>query len=177
MRTDHQQIRFPVEHRLRNRIGHVIAGDWISGSTPAVCAALRTCSTVPCANSRVAAYIASGTAHFAGWPVFAVVLAVVAVTVFLSELTSNTAQVATMLPILAAAASGLAIDPLLLILPCTLAASCAFMMPVGTPPNAIIFGTGLITIRRMCKTGVWLNLMAIVVITLLAITLTPALIR
>lgn len=62
-----------------------------------------------------------------------------------------------MLPILASLAPGLGIDPLLLILPCTLAASCAFMMPVGTPPNAIILGTGLITVPRMCKTGLWLN--------------------
>ena len=96
---------------------------------------------------------------------------------FRSELTSNTAQVALMLPILASLAPGLGIDPLLLILPCTLVASCALMMPVGTPPKAIVFGTGLITVSRMCKTGLWLNLVAILVITLLAIALTPTLAR
>lgn len=125
----------------------------------------------------VAQFIASGATHLGGWPVPALVLVVVVATVFLSELTSNTAQVAIMLPILAALAPGLGVDPLLLILPCTLAASCAFMMPVGTPPNAIIFGSGLITIPRMCKTGVWLNLMAIAVITLLAQAITPMVTR
>lgn len=128
-------------------------------------------------SSGVAAFIASGAVQLAGWPLWAILLAVVAATVFLSELTSNTAQVATLVPILAAAAPGLGIDPLLLILPCAIAASCAFMMPVGTPPNAIIFGSGLITIGRMCKTGVWLNLAAIAVITLLSLLLAPALPR
>lgn len=124
-----------------------------------------------------AQFIASGAAHLGGWPVLALVLVVVAATVFLSELTSNTAQVAIMLPILAALAPGLGVDPMLLILPCTLAASCAFMMPVGTPPNAIIFGSGLISIARMCKTGVWLNLVAIVVITLMCYALIPLRLR
>jgi sodium-dependent dicarboxylate transporter 2/3/5 len=122
----------------------------------------------------VAAFIAGGAAHLAGWPAWAILLMVVAATVFLSELTSNTAQVATMVPILAAAAPGLGIDPLLLILPCAMAASCAFMMPVGTPPNAIVFGSGLITLRRMCRTGVWLNFVAIAVITVLSLLLAPA---
>ena len=71
----------------------------------------------------------------------------------------------------------LGIDPLRLILPCTLVASCAFMMPLGTPPKAIIFGIGLITVPRMCKTGFWLNLVAILVVTLLAMALTPTLAR
>lgn len=125
-------------------------------------------------RNGVAQFIASGATHLAGWPAIAILLVVVASTVFLSELTSNTAQVATLVPILAAVAPGLGIDPLLLILPCAIAASCAFMMPVGTPPNAIVFGTGLITLPRMCKTGVWLNLAAIIVITLLSWLLVPA---
>ena len=122
-----------------------------------------------------AQFIASNAANLGALPVVAVVLLVVVATVFLSEFTSNTAQVAIMLPILAALAPWLGIDPLLLILPCTLAASCAFMIPVGTPPNAMIFGTGLITVPRMCKTGLWLNLLAILVITLLVMALTPPL--
>ena len=124
-----------------------------------------------------AQFITSNTAHLGTLPVVTVVLLVVAATVFLSELTSNTAQVALMLPILASLAPGLGIDPLLLILPCTLVASCALMMPVGTPPKAIIFGIGLITVPRMCKTGFWLNLVAILVVTLLAMALTPTLAR
>jgi sodium-dependent dicarboxylate transporter 2/3/5 len=93
---------------------------------------------------------------------------VVALTVFMSELTSNTAQVATMLPILAALAPVLDVPPALLLVPCTLAASLAFMMPVGTPPNAIVFGTGLLTIPDMVRAGFRLNLAGILVITALA---------
>ncbi len=77
----------------------------------------------------------------------------IALMVFMSELTSNTAQVATMLPILAALAPVLGVPPALLLLPATIAASCAFMMPVGTPPNAIVFGTGLVRMPQMIKAG------------------------
>jgi sodium-dependent dicarboxylate transporter 2/3/5 len=94
-----------------------------------------------------------------------VVLAIVALTTFMSELTSNTAQVATMLPIVAVLAPVLGVPPALLLLPTTIAASCAFMMPVGTPPNAIVFGTGLVRMPQMMKAGLWLNLSGILLIT------------
>ena len=93
------------------------------------------------------------------------VVAIIALMVFMSELTSNTAQVATMLPILAALAPVLGVPPALLVLPATLAASCAFMMPVGTPPNAIVFGTGLVRLPQMIKAGFCLNIAGIVLIT------------
>jgi sodium-dependent dicarboxylate transporter 2/3/5 len=92
-----------------------------------------------------------------------IVLATVVV-ILLTELTSNTATTATFLPILAASAEGLGMEPLRLIIPATLAASCAFMMPVATPPNAIVFGTGEITIRQMCRAGIWVNLVSAVLI-------------
>jgi len=113
----------------------------------------------------VADLLGAMTRGLGGWPVLAVVLAVAALTTFTSELTSNTAQVATMLPLLAAIAPGLGVAPELLLVPCTLAASAAFMMPVGTPPNAIVFGTGLLTIPQMCKAGFWLNLAGIAIVT------------
>jgi sodium-dependent dicarboxylate transporter 2/3/5 len=119
----------------------------------------------------VAAYIGSLAKDLGGWPVVAVVLGVVALTTFMSELTSNTAQVATMLPIVAALAPALGVPPGLLLVPVTMAASLAFMMPVGTPPNAIVFGTGLLTIPDMMRAGIWLNLAGIVVNTLLAFVL------
>ena len=119
----------------------------------------------------VAAYIGSLAKDLGGWPVLAVVLAVVALTTFMSELTSNTAQVATMLPIMAALAPALGVPPALLLIPVTMAASLAFMMPVGTPPNAIVFGTGLVTIADMIRAGVLLNLAGIVVNTALALLL------
>lgn len=120
-----------------------------------------------------AATEANGAAHFigslargfSGWPVMAVIVVVIAVMVFMSELTSNTAQVATMLPILAALAPVLEVPPALLLLPATIAASCAFMMPVGTPPNAIVFGTGLVRMPQMMKAGFVLNTSGILLIT------------
>ena len=68
-------------------------------------------------------------------------------------------------------ALGLGIDPLLLLVPMTMGATCAFMLPAGTPPNAIVFGSGEVTIPQMCKVGIWLNLVAISVLTLLASTI------
>jgi sodium-dependent dicarboxylate transporter 2/3/5 len=115
----------------------------------------------------VAQYIGSFARGFAGWPTMAVVFTVIALMVFMSELTSNTAQVATMLPILAALAPVLGVPPALLLLPATIAASCAFMMPVGTPPNAIVFGTGLVRMPQMIKAGFWLNVSGILLITAL----------
>ena len=96
-------------------------------------------------------------------------------TVFLSELTSNTAQVATMVPVLAAMSPALGINPYVLILACTLGASSAYMMPVGTPPNAIVFGTGLVRLPQMMKAGFWLNLAGILVITALVTLLAATL--
>lgn len=113
----------------------------------------------------VAEFVGAHSTALAGWPALAVLVAVVVVTVFLSELTSNTAQAATMIPLLAALAAGLGSDPVVLIVACALGSSCAFMMPVGTPPNAIAFGTGLVTMQRMWRTGLWLNVAAIAVIT------------
>jgi sodium-dependent dicarboxylate transporter 2/3/5 len=115
----------------------------------------------------VAQYIGSLARGFSGWPIAAVVVVVIALMVFMSELTSNTAQVATMLPILAALAPVLGVPPELLLVPSTIAASCAFMMPVGTPPNAIVFGTGLVRMPQMMKAGLWLNLTGILLIFLL----------
>ncbi len=121
----------------------------------------------------VAQFIGAQARGLGGWPVWAVLLAVVAATVFLSEVTSNTAQVATMIPLLAAMAGALGVDPLLLVVASTIAASSAFMLPVGTPPNAIVFGTGLLTIPKMCRAGFWINVTGIVLVTLLAYALFP----
>ncbi len=99
-----------------------------------------------------------------GLPVVAVVATVTALVIFLTELTSNTATAATLIPILASIAPGLGLAPMALAVPATLAASCAFMMPVATPPNAIVFGSGRITIRQMIRAGVWLNLVGIAII-------------
>lgn len=85
---------------------------------------------------------------------------------FLTEVTSNTATAATFIPILGGVAMGLGIDPMQLLIPAAFAASCAFMLPVGTPPNAIVFGTGAVTISQMARGGFVLNLVGIVLITM-----------
>lgn len=93
---------------------------------------------------------------------FIVIVAVsTTVVLFLTEITSNTATGTMILPVVASLAIALNIHPYALMVPCAVAANCAFMLPVGTPPNAIIFGTGKITILEMVKNGFWLNLIAI----------------
>jgi len=100
-------------------------------------------------------------------PVLVVVFAVVLMT-FLTELTSNLASTATLVPVFAAVASGMGIDPLAIIIPTALAASCAFMLPAATPPNSIVFGSGMLRIPDMVRAGIWINALGIVLISLLA---------
>ena len=104
-------------------------------------------------------------ARVAGFDVgtWMLVFAVTAAIVYLTEITSNTASTATFLPILGAVAIGLAIDPRLLAIPVALGASMAFMMPVATPPNAIVFSYEQMRLGDMVKAGFWLNLIAIAV--------------
>ena len=106
-------------------------------------------------------------AGLAGLPSLSVVLAVTAGVIFLTELTSNTATAATLVPILGALAPGLGFEPLLLAVPAAIAASCAFMLPVATPPNAIVFGSGRVGIAEMSRAGLWLNVIGTVLITAL----------
>jgi sodium-dependent dicarboxylate transporter 2/3/5 len=119
----------------------------------------------------VAEFLASFTTHVAAMPDIVIVLFVAAAVIFLTELTSNTATTATLVPILAALAPGLGVHPYLLIFPAAIAASCAFMLPVATPPNAIIFASGHVTIGQMSKAGLWLNVIGIVLVTALTMLL------
>jgi sodium-dependent dicarboxylate transporter 2/3/5 len=93
---------------------------------------------------------------------------VITAVIFLTELTSNTATTATLVPVLAALATGLGLLPTQLVIPAALAASCAFMLPVATPPNAIVYGSGEVPLQQMIRAGIWLNLIGILIITLLA---------
>lgn len=102
---------------------------------------------------------------------FLIVLVVSFTMNFLTELTSNTATVEMFLPILASISIALNIPPLILMVPATLSASCAFMLPVATPPNAIIFGSGLVSIGKMSKTGFLLNLISVIVISLFSVSI------
>jgi sodium-dependent dicarboxylate transporter 2/3/5 len=93
--------------------------------------------------------------------------------VFLTEVTSNTATATMAMPVMAGAAMGLGIDPMLLMTSAALGASMAFMLPVATPPNAIVFASGYLTIPQMSRAGFWLNWISIVVVTLLGYMLIP----
>ena len=88
--------------------------------------------------------------------------------IFLTELTSNTATTATLVTILCGLAPGFGLSPFALAVPAAIAASCAFMLPVATPPNAVIFRSGKVGIADMCRVGIWLNLLGIALITLLS---------
>jgi sodium-dependent dicarboxylate transporter 2/3/5 len=106
-------------------------------------------------------------------PLVAIVILATTLIIFLTELTSNIGTTATFLPVVGAVAIEAGIDPIVLTVPVTFAASCAFMLPVATPPNAIVFGSGLLTIPKMVKAGFALNIIGIVIVTLAAITLAP----
>jgi sodium-dependent dicarboxylate transporter 2/3/5 len=111
--------------------------------------------------------IASRVGAVAGFHPVVLVIVVITMLVFLTELTSNTATTVTLVPIFASLAAGMDMHPYLLIVPTAIAASCAFMLPVATPPNAIVFGSGLVTVPQMSKAGLWLNVIGIALITLL----------
>ncbi|MDA8020628.1 MAG: DASS family sodium-coupled anion symporter [Thermoanaerobaculia bacterium] len=119
-------------------------------------------------DTGLAEAIGGGLSGFSGWPPLLVTLAAVAMIILLTELTSNTATIAAFLPVLAALAQVLGREPLELLVPATLAASCAFMLPVATPPNAIIYGSGELTVPQMARAGVWLNVIFALLLTLLA---------
>jgi sodium-dependent dicarboxylate transporter 2/3/5 len=102
----------------------------------------------------------------AGQPVWVMVLVIGLLVTFLSELTSNVATANALLPIIAGTAIALRVDPRLLMIPATVAASCGFMLPVSTPPHAIVFGTGRIRLTEMARYGLVLNLLGAVLILL-----------
>ena len=116
-------------------------------------------------SSGLDEWIGQQVGALGGLPVVVLLMVVAAAVVFLTELTSNTATAATFLPILGGVALGLDLAPQSLVVPAALAATCAFMMPVATPPNAIVFGSGHITIPQMVRVGWWLNVAAIALIT------------
>ena len=101
-------------------------------------------------------------------PTILIVASVVTIVLFLTEVTSNTATAATFIPILGGVAIGIGMDPMTLLVPAAFAATCAFMLPVGTPPNAIAFSSGRVTITQMARGGFVLNIVGVMLITLFA---------
>jgi len=115
-------------------------------------------------HSGLTEWIGAWVGGMAGLPLVAIIAAVVLIVILLTEVTSNTATTATFLPILYGVAVGLDVEPIKLLVPAAIAASCAFMLPVATPPNAIVFGSRQVTIGQMVRAGFWLNLIGVLLI-------------
>lgn len=115
-------------------------------------------------DTGLAEWLGATMSGMNAWPLWLVALVVTTVVVFLTELTSNTATAAAFLPVVGSLAVGIGADPRFLAVPTALAASCAFMMPVATPPNAIVYGSGKITIPQMVRAGLVLNVVMIALI-------------
>lgn len=124
-------------------------------------------------SSGLAAWLGTALSVLTNFHIFILILSIVTLVIFLTELTSNTATTATLLPILGGIATAAYIEPMLLIAPMALSASCAFMLPVATAPNAIVFGSGKVSIPQMAKAGVCLNLLVITLITPMSYLLIP----
>lgn len=130
-----------------------------------------------------AAFVESGLSQWIGeqltvlegLPVYIVILTVVAITIFLTEFTSNTATSSMLYPIMAALALAIGVHPYALFVATSVAASYAFMMPVGTPPNAVVFGSGYLRIPDMIKTGFWLNVLVVALVPLIVYFFLPLL--
>lgn len=121
----------------------------------------------------VGAFMGAQVVDMGRAPALLIVLAVVALVAVLTNLTSNTATAATLIPIMSSIAPGLGLSSNVLIVPVALAASCAFVMPVATPPNAIVFGSGYLSIPEMARAGIWLNLISVVLIAALSLLIVP----
>lgn len=121
-------------------------------------------------SSGLTDWIGSVAAGLDTIPVVLLIVVATTAIIFLTEITSNTATAATFLPVAGGVAMGMDIDLLVLTIPVALAATCAFMLPVATPPNAVSYASGYITIGQMMRGGLWLNLISIALITLAAYT-------
>ncbi|NQZ75228.1 MAG: DASS family sodium-coupled anion symporter [Ekhidna sp.] len=125
-------------------------------------------------SSQLAEWLGLQLSSLAQLPLLAIILIIAIVVNFLTEVTSNVATASIMLPVLAALAEAIGVHPFLLMIPATMAASCAFMLPIATGPNAIVFSSGELKMSDMVRAGVWLNLASSILISLLVYFVLPA---
>jgi sodium-dependent dicarboxylate transporter 2/3/5 len=126
-------------------------------------------------DTGLSAWIGEQLRVLDGVDVILTIVIATALVLFLTEITSNAATATMILPVMAALAVSLNIHPYALMVPCAMAANCAFMLPVGTPPNAIMFGTGRVTIMEMVRNGFWLNVIALALVVAGTLFLLPPL--
>jgi len=158
---------WPVRDR-EGRRGYVLEGDWsrfvawdvllLFGGGFALGRGIETTGL-----DRLVSLWLEGAVH---WPPLAVLVASAAIALLFTEFASNTATAAVLVPLLAALAKGIGLSPLELALPATLASSLGFMMPAGTPPNALVFASGQLRVADMVRAGLWLDLIGVLVLVL-----------
>ncbi len=124
-------------------------------------------------DTGLAVWIGEQLTALENLPLIFLILVLIAAVNFLTEVTSNLATTAMLLPILAPMAIALEVHPYFLLVAATMAASCAFMLPVATPPNAVVFGSGHLRIPDMIRTGIWMNIFSILLLTLIIYYLLP----
>jgi sodium-dependent dicarboxylate transporter 2/3/5 len=124
-------------------------------------------------KTGLASWIGGQLTLLEGVSLFLLVLILVTAVNFLTEITSNLATTAMLLPVLIPLAISMDVHPYILLVSATLAASCAFMLPVATPPNAIVFGSGYLSIEDMVRKGVWMNIISIAIISVVVYFLLP----
>jgi len=126
-------------------------------------------------ESGLALWIGSQMTLLDGISLFLLVIILITAVNFLTEITSNLATTAMLLPILYPMAITIDVHPFILMVSATVAATCAFMLPVATPPNAVVFGSGYLRIPDMVRVGIWMNLLSIILLTLFVFFLLPSL--
>jgi sodium-dependent dicarboxylate transporter 2/3/5 len=126
-------------------------------------------------TTGLAAWIGGQLTLLQGVSIFLLVIIIIASVNFLTEITSNLATTAMLLPVLAPMALSIDIHPYVLLVSATVAASCAFMLPVATPPNAVVFGSGYLRIPDMVRAGIWMNIISIILLSLIVYFLLPML--
>ena len=124
-------------------------------------------------SSGLANWTGSQMTSFSSIPLILLLFILIASVNFLTEITSNLATTAMLLPVLVSLASAIDVHPYFLLVGATVAASCAFMLPVATPPNAVVFGSGYLKIEDMVKKGIWLNIASIILLTLFVYFVLP----
>ena len=124
-------------------------------------------------DSGLALWIGTQMTLLDGVSLFLLVFILIASVNFLTEITSNLATTAMLLPVLYPMAMTIDVHPFILMVSATVAASCAFMLPVATPPNAVVFGSGYLRIPDMVRVGIWMNLLSIILLSLIVYFLLP----
>jgi sodium-dependent dicarboxylate transporter 2/3/5 len=124
-------------------------------------------------SSGLANWIADNLTKLNGFSLIIILMVVIAAVNFLTEITSNLATIAMLLPILAPTAIILDVHPFILMVAATLSASCAFMLPVATPPNAVVFGSNYLKISDMVRVGILMNLISIIIIFIMVYYILP----